>query len=117
MGTRGVGGSNCTDERESGRMPLDNAAMHPATYTPIIKSEVSPATAASAPLSWGMFFLLLFLLVVVGRIQEVFPVLVPLRVGLVTGGLAALTWLFASGSLRDKIPMDAKQVRYLIILL
>jgi len=64
-----------------------------------------------------MVFLLLFTLVAVGRIQEVLPALAPLRIGLVTGGLALLAWVIAPGSLWDKIPLEIKQARYVLILL
>jgi O-antigen ligase len=69
------------------------------------------------PFRWGMWFLLLFTLVVVGRIQEVFPDLAPLRVGLITGGLTALAWVLAPGSFQDKLPAQLQPVRYVLILL
>src|SRR5436309_1818101 len=70
-----------------------------------------------APLPWGMLFLLLFLLIMLGRAQEVISVLKPFRVGLVTGGLAALSWVLAPGSLQDKVSLELKQVRYILALL
>jgi len=65
---------------------------------------VSLGSEDRVPFRWGMWFLLLFALVVIGRIQEVFPDLGPLRVGVITGGLVILAWLFAPGSLQDKVP-------------
>jgi probable O-glycosylation ligase (exosortase A-associated) len=78
---------------------------------------VSVVLEDRTPFRWGMWFLLLFTLVVVGRIQEVIPDLAPLRVGFITGGLAALAWVLAPGSLQDKVPTQLPPVRYVLILL
>jgi O-antigen ligase len=86
-----------------------------ATYTETLRGNIGQATSY-APLSWGMLFLLLFTMVALGRVQEVFPALAPLRIGVIFGGLAGLAWFLAPGSLRDKIPVDIRQVRYIIIL-
>ena len=66
--------------------------------------------------SWGLAFLLLFTLFLVGRIQEVVPALGSVRAVLISGGLAALFWLLAPGSFQDKIPMRTPQVKYVVWL-
>ena len=86
-----------------------------ATYTETLRANIGQKTSY-ASLSWGMLCLLLFTMVVLGRVQEVFPALAPLRLGVIFGGLAGLAWFIAPGSLRDKIPVDIRPVRYLIIL-
>jgi len=63
-----------------------------------------------------MWFLLLFVLVIVGRFHEAVPAIGPLRLGLVSGGFALLSWMLAPGSLHDKIPFAIPQVRYVGIL-
>ncbi len=89
--------------------PIESASPD----APVIRSDSAPAT----PPTWGMLFLLAFLVVIVGRIQEVLPMLAPLRLGLVTGGLAGIAWLYFPSSLLDKVPLEFKQVRYVLILL
>jgi hypothetical protein len=71
---------------------------------------------ARSPLSWGMVLVMVYTMVAVGRIQEVFSPLAKIRVGLLTGGLALLVWVVSSGSLREKIPLQSKPVRYVMIL-
>ncbi len=75
-----------------------------------------PMLEKPAPFRWGLGFLLLFTLVVVGRIHEIFPAVASLRVGLITGGLAALAWILAPGSFQEKVPTRLRPVRYLLIL-
>lgn len=65
----------------------------------------------------GWLALLAFMLVMIGRIQELLPALAPIRLGLVSGGLAGLAWLYSSGSFSEKVPFDVKQVRYVLALL
>lgn len=91
--------------------------MHPVATLPGTVSAISAPARDRAQLSWGMVFLMLFTLVVVGRIQEMTPALASLRLGLVTGGLVGFAWLLAPGSLQDKVPLQIKQVRYVLMLL
>jgi O-antigen ligase len=67
--------------------------------------------------SWGLIFMLLYAAVSVGRIQELIPALAPMRLGLITGGLALFVWLKAPGSLAEKIPIAHPVVRDVMILL
>src|SRR5437016_1556060 len=67
--------------------------------------------------SLGKTFLVLFAIVIIGRIQEAIPALGPAHVGAVTGGLAGLMWFLSSGSLEDKIPTRIPQVKYVLLLL
>lgn len=76
-----------------------------------------PVSVGHSEFRWGMLFLLLFVLVAVGRIQETIPALAPLRIGLVFGGLAGLFWLLAPGPTQSKLYLEIKQVRYVLILL
>ncbi|WP_447977170.1 O-antigen ligase family protein [Candidatus Nitrospira bockiana] len=68
-------------------------------------------------LSWGHVFLMLYATVAVGRIQELIPVLAPLRPGLLAGGLALLAWLKAPGGLADKVPLEMPAVKDVMLLL
>jgi len=67
--------------------------------------------------SWGLISLLLYAAVSIGRIQELIPALAPMRLGLITGGLALLVWLKAPGSFAEKIPVAHPVVRDVMILL
>ncbi len=97
-------------------MPHDQI-VHEITPSSHVVSEPGSPASADALDSCGWLALLAFLVVVVGRVQELLPVLAPLRLGLVTGGLAGLAWLAAPGSLPEKIPHEVKQVRYVLMLL
>lgn len=78
---------------------------------------ILPGPESRAPLSLGMVFLVLFTMITVGRIADPFPFLWPLRLGLVTGGIALLFWMFSPSSLREKIPTEIPQVKYVLMLL
>jgi putative inorganic carbon (HCO3(-)) transporter len=75
------------------------------------------ARSTDSALSCGMVFLVVYMMVAVGRIQEVVPVLAQVRAGLVFGLLALLVWINMPGSLQDKIPLHVKPVKYVLILL
>jgi probable O-glycosylation ligase (exosortase A-associated) len=64
-----------------------------------------------------MIFLSLFAFLSVGRVTDAFPFLWPLRLILVTGSLAAITWVLAPGSLADKIPLRIPQMRHVVFLM
>src|SRR5205823_6220167 len=66
--------------------------------------------------SLGKFALMLFAIVIIGKVQEAIPALGPAHIGMLTGGLAGLAWLLAPGSLQDKIPMRIPQVKYVVWL-
>lgn len=85
------------------------------TLAPDTKSL--PDSLVRTPLSWGMIFLLVYTMVVIGRIQEALVVLAPLRIGLLSAGLALLVWMHLPGKLSDKIPLRVPQVRYVMLLL
>ena len=91
--------------------------MRSVGYGTILPTDTLPVSVGHSEFRWGMVFLLLFVLVAVGRIQEAIPALAPLRVGLVFGGLAGLFWLLAPGPLQSKLFLEIKQVRYVLILL
>lgn len=86
------------------------------TSPPRLISDPASSDGVDALESCGRLALLAFLVVVIGRVQELLPVLTPFRLGLVTGGLAGLAWLSAPGSLEEKIPLEVQQVRYVLAL-
>jgi putative inorganic carbon (HCO3(-)) transporter len=71
----------------------------------------------SATRSWGFLFLLIFMMVAVGRIQEFVPFFAEIRLGLLTGALAIGAWLLGPGGFAQKVPLDSKQMRYILGLL
>ena len=73
--------------------------------------------AARSTVPWGLLFMLLYAAVSVGRIQELIPALAPLRLGVITGGLALFVWLKAPGSFAEKIPIADPAVRGVMLLL
>jgi O-antigen ligase len=93
--------------------------MPPVNYASTTASGTLPVSVKHVrpPLSMGMVFLLLFVMVFIGRIQEAIPVLAPLRVALITGGLAFLIWLVRPGSIQEKIPIQYRPVKYVLMLL
>lgn len=65
-------------------------------------------------LTLGQLSLLVFLMVVVARVQEVVPTLAPLRIGLIAGSIAALSWLLAPVTMHKKVPLGRVEVRYVL---
>ena len=78
---------------------------------------ILPGSASRAPLSLGMVFLLLFTMIVIGRVTEAFPGLESLRLGLVTGGIGLFLWMFSRSSIGEKLPTEIPQVKYVLLLL
>lgn len=74
------------------------------------------SSGAQARPSFGMAALLLFILVLIARIPELFPGLAVLRLGTVTAGMALLALLVSPKTIGDKIPVHIKQVQYLLVL-
>src|SRR5262245_14058420 len=64
-----------------------------------------------------MIFLSLFTFLSVGRVADAVPSLLPLRLILVTGALAAIAWILAPGTLSDKIPLQIRQMLCVIFLM
>lgn len=85
--------------------------------TLIADSGARMASRARGSLSWGFLFLLGYAAVSVGRIQELIPALAPLRIGLLSGGLAFIVWSQAPGSWREKVPLEVVPVKYVMMLL
>jgi O-antigen ligase len=76
-----------------------------------------PGSTERTAISWGMVFLVAYTMVAVGRIQEVITPLAMVRIGFVFGLLALVVWFNMPGSLSEKIPLDLKPIRYVLILL
>ena len=82
-----------------------------------VASEGSEGSSGEqARISFGLVCLLLFVLVLIARIPELFPWLAELRLGTVTAGIALLSWLVSPKTIGDKIPVHIKQVQYLLVL-
>ena len=88
--------------------------MRVMTNTAKPSYKISPKERAG--LSLGMVLFLLYAWISVGRLQEIFPGLVVLRLGLLTGGLALVAWLHAPGRFVEKISLDTPLVRDVMII-
>src|SRR5919108_513544 len=64
--------------------------------------------------SWGFLCLLVFTMVAVGRIQEIVPFFAEIRLGLITGAAAMAAWLIGPGGFKEKLPVENKQMRYVL---
>jgi O-antigen ligase len=105
------------EEEWSERERLRRAISGKATTSHMVDSEESEDSfGVEAGVSFGLVCVLLFLLVLVARIPELFPELAMLRLGLVTGVLALFAMLISPRSLEEKIPVHIKQVQYLLVL-
>jgi O-antigen ligase len=90
--------------------------MPTVTYGAAIPTKL-PISVRRQGLTLGMGFLLLLILVAVGRIHEALPALANVRIGLIAGLGALVFWMIEPSSLMAKVPLNIKQVRYLFMLL
>jgi O-antigen ligase len=101
----------------SERERLRRAVSGKATTSHMVDSEESEDSFQSeAGVSFGQVCLLLFILVLIARIPELFPELAVFRLGLFTEGLALFAMLVSPRSFEEKIPFHIKQVQYLLVL-
>ena len=64
----------------------------------------------------GSIALMAFIVILVSRVTELFPIVAPLRLGLISGGIAALAWVATPTSFHEKIPASIKPVKYFLFI-
>lgn len=91
-------------------MPVTTGAPAPPTTT--------SSSAATVERGWDPILVCLaaFILTSVGRVHQLFPVLLPLKLAIVTGGLAILLWLLDRSSARRLAAFRLPATRYLLAL-